>query len=324
MNKFIQIEISETSDPNWNNRLISSPFGTIYQSSNLSLHLKNHKIKSIFIKFFDESKNIVGQIIIGEQSRSVKKFNTKFLGKFIGIKPLLQWTYGPIIFDQDYKLEIYNLLVDFLIKQKKKISGVEHPFLSNSSYNQHNKLKIIPWSTFIIDLKKPKKLLFESISNHNGRKNIDRSIKRGVIIEEIDKNSLLEYHDLKNAMRKSAGEQEKDFKILKNWWELMTPLGYSGFLAKKNEIPVAGLLFSHVSGQIIEGGVVRSKLDYEENLYSQDLIKWKIIEWGIEHNMNYYNLAGFNPNPNNTKEEGIFKYKQKWGGNKYDYHVVQN
>ncbi|RZD45866.1 MAG: hypothetical protein CXT78_04800 [Thaumarchaeota archaeon] len=52
-------------------------------------------------------------------------------------------------------------------------------------------------------------------------------------------------------------------------------------------------------------------------MYSQDLLKWSIIKWGINNNMKYYNLSGINPNPESKKEEGIFRYKKKWGGKQY-------
>ena len=50
-----------------------------------------------------------------------------------------------------------------------------------------------------------------------------------------------------------------------------------------------------------------------ENLFSQDLIKWKIIEWGIDNKMNFYDLAGHNPNPITPKEVGIKQFKKKMG-----------
>jgi len=63
-------------------------------------------------------------------------------------------------------------------------------------------------------------------------------------------------------------------------------------------------------------------LKNEKKLYSQDLIKWKIIEWGIENKMNWFDFAGANPKPQNQKEEGILRYKKKWGGKQYQYYII--
>ena len=38
--------------------------------------------------------------------------------------------------------------------------------------------------------------------------------------------------------------------------------------------------------------------------------------------MNWYDLSGVNLNPSNKKEEGIFKYKKKWGGLQKDYWII--
>ena len=38
--------------------------------------------------------------------------------------------------------------------------------------------------------------------------------------------------------------------------------------------------------------------------------------------MKWYNLAGFNPNPANSKDEGIFRFKKKWGGKQFDYYGI--
>ena len=64
--------------------------------------------------------------------------------------------------------------------------------------------------------------------------------------------------------------------------------------------------------------IARTTIDTEEKLYSQDLMKWKIIEWGIENKQKYFDLTGFNPNPISEKEKGILRYKKKWGGKKYN------
>ena len=95
-------------------------------------------------------------------------------------------------------------------------------------------------------------------------------------------------------------------------------------MAKKDEKPVGGLFFSYFNKYIIEGGLARSPIDYKEKLYSQDLIKWKIIEWGVKNKMNWFDLAGANVNPKNQKEEGILRYKKKWGGKQFDYSIVTN
>ena len=127
-----------------------------------------------------------------------------------------------------------------------------------------------------------------------------------------------------NKERQSTGIEIADKEQMYTWWKTFRPIGLSGFLAKKDEKLIGGMMFSFFNKYIIEGLVVRTSEDYLQKLYSQDLIKWKIIEWGVEHKMNYYDLAGANPVPVSKKENGILRYKKKWGGTKYNYHLIRN
>src|SRR3989304_2491626 len=164
--------------------------------------------------------------------------------------------------------------------------------------------------------------IISNIDKHSGRKNIERSVKRGVTVEEITGKNIGDYVNLKNKMNEENQNLIKVEDMLDSW-RLLKPIGYGGIIARLGEIVTGGLFFSSFNGLIIEGGVARSKEDYEMKLYSQDLIKWKIIEWGIENNMKYYDLAGYNPHPKTAKEEGIKRYKAKWGGVSKPYWFIK-
>ena len=200
---------------------------------------------------------------------------------------------------------------------KKSVHGSTHPLMKLPELEFKKK----QWSTYLIDLEKTKEELFENLSKHNARKNIERSIERGVAIEEITKKNIEEYFSLLNSARLSSGikGQIEEFYDL---WNNLGKLGFGGFLARKDGIPLGGLTFSSFNSYINEWGVARSQKDFNEKLYSQDLIKWKIIEWGLENKMKWYDLSGFNPNPTSKKEEGIMQYKKKWGGLKKDYWII--
>jgi len=319
----ISIVDSDSPDQNWNERLKKSRFGTIYQSKEWGMISDNLGQTPHFLTFQSRSGKIVGQLLINVTSRLSKKRIIQNLITKIPISSILlyRWSYGPIIFDEEND-SIYNVLKDFLFSKKVKVSGTGHPFHGIMT-QQDQRFVIKNWSTFLIDLTKPKNELYENIEKHSGRKNIERSIKRCVSIEEITEKSLQQYLELVNTERKSVKGDLIDYDNLLKSWRLLKPLGYSGFLAKKDDIPIGGLLFSFLNGHIIEGGVARSLLDTKNKLYSQDLIKWKIIQWGIENKMKYYNLAGVNPEPESKKEEGILRYKKKWGGKKYDYWIIR-
>jgi hypothetical protein len=299
----ISINVSEEPDNRWNERLVTTGFGTIYQSKEIAQHFRNNKQNPIFLQFIDNKGNIVGQILIRDHFRIISGAKGKFIKKFFGKKKICEWAYGPIVFNEYFKNEIYEQFGNFLLKKKYTVSGVENPLSPSGVTSIKNNFNITPWKTFLIDLTQHRDILYQNISKHNGRKNIERSEKRGVIIEEINEHSLEEYCTLGNQSMGKSNNGGISYENLLNYWKINKSLGYSGFLARKDGECIGGLLFSFFCGHIIEGGVVRSKLDLDEHLYSQDLIKWKIITWGNENKMKFYNLAGFNPNPQSKKEE---------------------
>lgn len=319
----ISIKEDVEPDSDWNKRLLASGLATIYQTKEWSKNLKNIGQNPIFLLFY-ENNEIVAQLLASENKRFTKKgFVGNVLKKLSSRKIMLTWSYGPIIFNQKLNSSVYTALEKFLLSKKYKISGSQHPLSAHDvSYLKHLKTK--QWGTFLINLNKSKKEIYEKIDKHSGRKNIERAMKRGVIIEEITENNLQDYVNLFNITSESMDREKTTIEYTINWWKFLSPLGYSGFLAKKDDKVLSGMFFSYLGKFIIEGGIIRSDEDKKNNLYSQDLIKWKIIEWGIDNKMNFYNLAGFNPNPTSEKEKGILRYKKKWGGEQIPYWLIQS
>jgi len=320
----ISVHIEEKPDLNWNKRLLESDLATIYQTKEWGLLLIENGKKPLFLEFVNEEGIIIGQLLILVYSRFQKrKILKNLLPKILGKNNLIfTWSYGPIIFEKKYTKDVLTSLNNYLITNKCRVRGVTHPLLEiNPSYFS-SEFKIQKWITYLINLKTSKDEIFKRIDKHSGRKNIERSINRGVSIEQITDQNFSQFQELINQQRLSQGKEKLNFQLSRNTWNLLKPIGYSGFLAKFNDKPIGGLLFSFPNKYIIEAAVARSKEDAEKKLYSQDLIKWNIIQWGIENKMNYYDLAGANPNPLTEKEKGILRYKKKWGGKKHEYYIV--
>ena len=320
------INIVENFEPDihWNERLLKAKIGTMAQTKERAVNFTRRNEIPLFLHFIDDSGEIVGQNLIGILPRFTTRKSKAILRKLPGIKNLTySWTYGPIIFEHKKSNEILFTFKNYLLSKKSRIHGGTNPllFFNNSIFEKN--FNIQEWATSIIDLSLSLDELYKKISKNNGRKNIQRSINRGVEIELIDKNNLYDYHLINNELRTKIGTATADYEKYVEWWDLMQPIGYAGFLAKKNGNPIGGMLFSYFNKIIVEAGVARSELDHEEKLHSQDLIKWKIIEWGHNNGMDFYDLAGYNPLPINSKEDGIKSFKEKWGGEKYSYWIVK-
>lgn len=311
----LSIEISNEAPDHWNDFLLETETGTIYNSKEYAVYSPNENEHPKFLRIIDSTGNIRLQTLLLEKSNKQEKFKvlSRFSKKFSDI---IKWNYGPVTTSENAT----ELFFKYLKNSKKRVYGNTHP-LSSIKQEEFNSKE---WGTFLINLSDEKEKVFGKIDKKSGRKNIERSIERGVEIEEIDDKSLLEYLELYNLTKIKEGGIETDVETMKNFWKILKPAGFSGFIARKNETCVGGMLFSFFNGYINEWGVARSPEDYSKKLYSQDLIKWKIIEWGVERNMKYYDFTGFNPNPKTTKEKGILRYKKKWGGQKYSQLIIKN
>jgi hypothetical protein len=311
------VEINETPPKDWNNFLKKCSTGNIQHTVEYSKYAeKRIGWKPLFFRLISKTGKIVLQCLIFEEKNDISGlFNRKTKLKSL-FKSAWKWNYGPV----SDSIDAINFFYTFIKKSKKHIHVVTHPL---SPYNKFH-FKTKSWATYIIDLHKTKEELFLNLNKKSARKNIKKSIDNEVIIEQINEKSLKEYHELLTYMRKESGTIEYSYEFTHDFWKFLQPVGFTGFLAKKNDIPLGGLTFGHFNGYVIEMGVARSKKDKDENLFSQDLIKWKIIEWGVDNKMNYYDLAGHNPNPTSSKEAGIKQFKKKWGGDEYNFSILDS
>jgi len=321
----ISLEIEDNPDHKWNERLIESELGTIYQTKEMGAYYLAQNLKPIYLKFLSQNGAIVGQVLLVEFSRFLNRGTKGNFLKFIpGLKKMLcKWVYGPLVFENDCASEIYQTLGNFLLKKNYVVKGSQHPLSLNGISSLQKKFQLIKWSTSLIDLTKNENELYENIDKHSGRKNIERSVKRDVVIQETKDSDLKEFVDLYYSNKDGRNATKAEYEDMCNWWKILKPVGYSGFLAKKDDVLIGGIMFSAFNNYIIEGGVARSDYDTKMKLYSQDLIKWNIIQWGIKNRMKYYDLAGFNPDPMSKKEEGIMRYKRKWGGKDFEYKKIR-
>ncbi len=275
----ITLEFTEKPDTNWNNRLLDSPMGTIYQTKEYAEFTElARNWETCYLKFVNSNGKIVGQLMLKVYSRFEDKKIGILLRPFSNYnKKIYRWTCGPIIFDQNFNQEVCNVLKKYLISKNCFVRGSEHPFANGILSSLGKPFIYKTWGTFVIDLSKDKEILWSKLEKHSAKKNIERSQERNVHIIEMKKSDLAEYHKMLHETKLKAGGYQ-DLSRLEKLWKILNPVGLTGFMAYEKEQPIGGIMISSFNDYMNEWGIARSERDTNEKLYSQDLLKWKIIE----------------------------------------------
>lgn len=328
-----EVEVTSTINGNkWDSKLSESKSASTYQSYGFANAYKTtYNSKPIFILAKNNDGQIVGQLLAFIHSDYFWKDSNRFskhLKKFIKFHSSLGWVYGPIIHDEKNKNHIISEILNSIEKIAYEnniliIMGRTAPLESSIPLEifKKNNYLIKEWGTYIIDLQKSKEEIYKKMEKNIVRKTLKRSVERGVQIEEITDQNFKEYVDILNNFNIKTGRKVVSANKIQDHLKPIQPT-VNGFLTKINNIPTGGMMFFYFNNYITEEGVARTKIDETEKFYSQDLIKLKIIEWGIKNKLNYYDLSGFNPNFESKKEEGIMLYKKKWGGTKLPYFIM--
>lgn len=319
----ISMEIDEESDPKWNDRLLDSQFGTIYQTKEIASYYEaTLGWLNFFLKFTNQRGEIVGQLMLSAYSRFDKKGKVSKILKKIPVQKsmIYHWVYGPVIFNSIFNSEISKLLSEFLVSKNCIVSGHEHPLSSGILSLMGKPFQIRRWGTFLIDLSLGQNVLWNNLDKHAARKNIERSQRRGVHVREMTSSDISLYHEMLQETKRKANS-DVDISAVKKLWNNLHNVGFTGLLAFENEIPIGGILVSFFNKYINEWGIARTERDTINKLYSHDRLKWAIIEWGVKNKFRYYDLSGVNPASKTEKEKGIFRYKEKWGGTYIEYQT---
>ena len=332
----ISIDVSQEPYPDWNQKLSSSSFGTVFQTVEYSQYVQSRvKSNPVYVRFVSSSGKLVGQLV-AFQSFKGRGTLAKHLGRgtlyslaskvlFTAFPKYTYWNFGPVIFDMESQTEISERLGDLLVLWRGNFYVKTHPL--NADFTFPDKFNFIKNEehTFIIDLHQKIEYIMDNSDKNSVQKNIRRSQERGVSITQISsKEDLLVYHNLLNTHRSKNDLSTYSVDDVVEGYEIVKKVGQIGFLAWYENKPVGGIFISSFNGYVNEWGIARSAIDTEKKLYSLDLLRWHIIKWGINNNCNYYDLSGVELRNRTTKEDGIFRNKEKWGGKLISYNTFSN
>lgn len=138
----------------------------------------------------------------------------------------------------------------------------------------------------------------------------------GIMVRRVtDRNELPAYHRFMVESRSRYGHRTYSVRNLTSLWDKLGPADNMAiFVAEHRGEVVGGLGVWIFSGVAVEFGAAQSERASQEKLFAGDALKWAALLWARERGARWFDLAGVSAQPSDAKEEGIRRFKEKWGG----------
>lgn len=334
-------ELHPEREDEWDNLILNSPSAEFLQSFYWSQLLSDlYDYKPVFLQINTDNEQPLARFSFTEQYPSIKDSSliSRLMNRcsHIFLKQIVSMG-GPVIIEDTSAVSCVDILLDYVdsYSGKNKIRSVTiSPFRYQQNYSTNQEIldlfmkkgyskKI--WGSYLIDLSVSEDELLKSFE-HSARKSLKQMIDKKIIIKKVN------------------GSDEYIEKFIKPYNRIEAEFGRSGIpicFAKKERISDISDKYYHyfyaeyngnieaVLGMFIYNGYATevmsatSKLTYENKIYAQDVLHWEMYKYAKSVGCHTFDLAGVNPSPANSKEEGIRRFKKKWGGVYIEYPIFE-
>ncbi len=324
----------------WDKRILQSDGGSWRQSTYYGEYKRDfwHEIPVYLIA--SEQGVILGQLLVFFTHPYGWSLNRHGL---LSLAPVLDrvfpWVYcaeGPIVFDGKRFVDVHEALYTWVIEEARRRGCVGcsltpsfyDPFFLTHRETLKERLAKIGFlakekSTFVVDLDGSEEELFTRLKKE-ARNKVRKGEKQGIKVDKIG-DTAKEADLMLQAMRETASRNSvapitrKTFE--KSSWKCLYNDGLShGFISRSTE---GHLLSSQqcvkFNGIISLGGVSYTDFSRDSSLYGNDLVQWRVIQWGLHAGCRLIDFTGVSPNSKSEKMKAIYAFKSKWGGRKLDY-----
>jgi len=283
--------------------------------------------KPYFITVSDHSGTILSLCLIIKRPLKIHRSPKSYLWN-------LECIDGPVILEEGYAREVTDILLKEVLQLKRFFSTLNITIIPSrtSKYAFDKEIALIyknlgfsveTWASYLLDLNKTEDELFSN-TKHSARKCIKKCHRMGIKVEKI-KN----IEELKNIFWKYRSKFEKEFKrpvrvFSPVAWEEDKNKRYHYFITKSSDNRILAVLGMYIfNGIATEIASSISLYAYQKKIPAQDLLHWEMILAAKRLGCRIFDLAGINPNPKDSKEEGIRRFKEKWGGRYTEYYVYK-
>lgn len=171
-----------------------------------------------------------------------------------------------------------------------------------------------PWMTNLVDLTQNEADLFMSF-RQAARKGIKKCQRGAVSVRFLRTEAEIFDGFYKPYIEASRNGEIADPEIIRKNFACDRNKAYMYAVAEDRDgHPLSVLGTYRFAGEATEVSSAVTAMEHESKLPAQDLLHWEFMLHHKRLGDAKFNMAGFNPTPENSKELGIRRFKEKWGG----------
>jgi len=343
----LRVEVAEDTDPAvWQRNLLKYPDSTVSQTYAWArAYSEGLGDRPLFLQVRDGRDDVVAQLLmfkINYYERSDPSYNQllRRVGSSLGIGGNLVWHYGPLVQDKFRTAETMNAIlgaVNAILKASKATLafGTSPPLgrVSDECLDAYrsSSYSVKEWGSFIIDVTRDEEVLWRSL-NKKTRNDVRRAEKTMYVKDVTDGTLIAEFASLLVEYDEHrwnlAIDKERTVQYYRTFTRCMHESGgallpaYKVILAYEGDKARAGLVLQCFNGNATQYSVIS---DGSQGNLGGPLLTWHAIRWAHSFGARTLDLVGVNPSPKDVKEQSIYFYKSKWGGEfRMHYHFIRN
>lgn len=181
---------------------------------------------------------------------------------------------------------------------------------------------VSPWATYLVDLTREDDAMWSQME-HAGRKAVKKAMREGVRVVRIDswEEFVEKYYIPYGACAQKSEQQVLKLPLARMGWDHPSRRFYRYYCAvdtRGTTLATLGMyFFNGVATEIMSALTAEA---FEKKVPAQDLLHWEMFLEAKRMGCHTFDLAGVNPAPATPKEEGIRRFKAKWGGRYVEYY----
>ncbi len=252
----------------------------------------------------------------------------------------IEWIDGPVLLPDSSEdiVHVLEILVQWLkvFAGREKIRLLRSPGFARTSrwasalpvkaFYTGSNFVVTSWATFLVNLSGTCEELWKRIS-HSARKAVKKAHNQGLKIRKISSREEFAgcYYNSYVRFEEAAGRSAHPVESAMVARDEDTEGYYSYYVAESREgVVLATLAMYCFNGVATEITSALSPVAALQGIPAQDLLHWELLCEAQRAGCHLFDLAGVSPHPEDKKARGIFRFKEKWGGDYRLYWQVRN